>query len=96
VLFAVVPAGKVEVVELQVDAEPSAAASITRMPSGMTSLPMPSPAITAMRFLLMRNSFCWMKRGRMKSMVEEGCDLGQQQLRRFFGNVVATGQAPAR
>ena len=33
-----------------------AAASITRTPSGMTSLPMPSPAMTAMRCLLIRVS----------------------------------------
>src|SRR5665647_1838571 len=44
-----------------------AAASSTRTPSGITSLPMPSPAMTAIFFLLMEDSF-----NKPKKMVRGG------------------------
>src|SRR5665213_2893423 len=54
-----------------------AAASSTRMPSGMTSVPMPSPGMTAILCLAM---FSWF---------EKLLDLSEQSFGRFFGDIVS-------
>src|SRR5665213_302664 len=55
----------------------AAAASRTRRPSGMTSVPMPSPGMTAILCLAM---FSWL---------EKLLDLSEQRFRRFFWDVVS-------
>src|SRR5690606_21630007 len=60
-----------------------AAASSTRTPSGTTSVPMPSPGMTAI---------LW---GLLMFLPHEIGDVLQQKLRRFLRNVVTAGQGLA-
>jgi hypothetical protein len=53
----VVAAGPLEAGEFEADAETPGRGFQARRPSGMTSLPMPSPAMTAILWVFMAASF---------------------------------------
>src|SRR5689334_19156347 len=63
------------------------AASSTRWPSGTTSLPMPSPATTAIRYFLLRAFFA--------SAMDKALQLLDHEFGNLFGQVVAGGKRAA-